>query len=343
MKKNKMMRIAAVLLVVTLLSTCAISGTFAKYVTKASVADDARVAKWGIQIETGGALFGDAYKATDPAYVAAGGTVSVKADEQVVAPGTGSKNIATVDGVEANGFYAKVSGKPEVATRFALTIDLDELEDVFLPVGTYTDYTNEFDGGQFELKSLNSTYIKGYSPVKWDIAIYRANEDGEKVESSKETLSDIAYQVANGMHRPELYDAFFTADGISLTDAKALVEKVGTSSYKALLNQAIGSFVGPGTSHPNVSVRNLDIAIDAAENTITLSLDFDPNQNLNYIIEGNWNWAFEQEATVVNSLEVFNAADTYLGNVAAEIVDPVPADVSTQISFNLNASATQID
>ena len=46
--KNKMMRIASVLLVAALITTCAISGTFAKYVTKVSGEDTARVAKWGI-------------------------------------------------------------------------------------------------------------------------------------------------------------------------------------------------------------------------------------------------------------------------------------------------------
>lgn len=48
MKKNKMMRIASVLLVAVLLSTCAISGTFAKYTTSQSEKASARVARWDI-------------------------------------------------------------------------------------------------------------------------------------------------------------------------------------------------------------------------------------------------------------------------------------------------------
>ena len=51
MKKNKMMRIASVLLVAVLLSTCAISGTFAKYTSTASGTDTARVAKWSVTVE----------------------------------------------------------------------------------------------------------------------------------------------------------------------------------------------------------------------------------------------------------------------------------------------------
>ena len=50
MKNNKMMRIAAVILMMTLLTTCAISGTFAKYVSTAEGSDTARVAKWDFKI-----------------------------------------------------------------------------------------------------------------------------------------------------------------------------------------------------------------------------------------------------------------------------------------------------
>ena len=51
MKKNKMMRIASVLLVAVLLSTCVISGTFAKYTSSATSTDTATVAKWDITVE----------------------------------------------------------------------------------------------------------------------------------------------------------------------------------------------------------------------------------------------------------------------------------------------------
>ena len=51
MKKNKMMRIASVLLVAVLLSTCVISGTFAKYTSSANGTDTATVAKWDVSVE----------------------------------------------------------------------------------------------------------------------------------------------------------------------------------------------------------------------------------------------------------------------------------------------------
>lgn len=79
MKKNTMMRVASALLVAVLLTTCAISGTFAKYVSSAETSDTARVAKWGwgttsISLD----LFSDTYD----------GTVDSADGANVIAPGT---------------------------------------------------------------------------------------------------------------------------------------------------------------------------------------------------------------------------------------------------------------
>ena len=50
MKKNVMMRVASALLVAVLMTTCAISGTFAKYTSTQTSSDTARVAKWDIKL-----------------------------------------------------------------------------------------------------------------------------------------------------------------------------------------------------------------------------------------------------------------------------------------------------
>ena len=55
MKKNRMMRLASILLVCVLLSTSVISGTFAKYVSSATGSDTAKVAAWDIQLKAGDA------------------------------------------------------------------------------------------------------------------------------------------------------------------------------------------------------------------------------------------------------------------------------------------------
>lgn len=146
MKKNTMMRIASVLLVVVLLTTSVISGTFAKYVTSGSAADTARVAEFGVVISAGGQLFGDTYKAVGEGNSivawsnASAGTVnSGTEDDNVVAPGT----------LNNDGLTFGVVGAPEVkvAVDFAVTGS-----DIILKQGTgynktttSTNTTDTFD------------------------------------------------------------------------------------------------------------------------------------------------------------------------------------------------------
>lgn len=119
MRKNKMMRAASGLLVAVLLSTCAISGTFAKYTTSANGTDSARVAKWGFKPTTIDLtnLFDDAYaSATGKAaeYTADGNTVKAKSEHtDVIAPGTtGSADFGFTYGGDDS------ASAPEVAYTF---------------------------------------------------------------------------------------------------------------------------------------------------------------------------------------------------------------------------------
>lgn len=111
MKKNVMMRVASALLVAVLLSTCAISGTFAKYVTTASGTDTARVAKWGVTITANGTTFAEEYDTDDGAFTEAKSVIST---EKVVAPGT-----------NGNMTSMTLAGTPEVAVRVTYTADID--------------------------------------------------------------------------------------------------------------------------------------------------------------------------------------------------------------------------
>jgi hypothetical protein len=118
MKKNVMMRVASVLLVAVMLTTCVISGTFAKYVSSETGTDTAKVAKWGVEIVANGTMFGEHYYATTDDSVAVAYTGSVDssvADENIVAPGT-------------KGTMAKVAltGTPEVkvAVSYSATLTL---------------------------------------------------------------------------------------------------------------------------------------------------------------------------------------------------------------------------
>ena len=119
MRKNKFMRAASGLLVAVLLTTCVISGTFAKYTTTSTGADSARVATWGfddkasIKLDN---LFDKAYSNTD-------GNETVKSvDADVIAPGT-------------NGFatfqfkYSGAKATPEVGYTFNVSTDGSSIKD----------------------------------------------------------------------------------------------------------------------------------------------------------------------------------------------------------------------
>lgn len=106
MRKNKLMRAAAGLMVATLLTTSIISGTLAKYTTSVESSDEARVATWGFKessIDLTG-LFNTTY-------------TNVNSNNgKVIAPGTDGKK-------SFNFTYEGQEAKPEVAYKFTVGID----------------------------------------------------------------------------------------------------------------------------------------------------------------------------------------------------------------------------
>ncbi len=324
MKKNRTMRVMFVLLALTLLTTCAVSGTFAKYVTSAGAEDSARVAKWGVLVSIEGNAFGTEYAATDKAYLDAGGTISVKAEDEayVVAPGTSSELLK-------KNLVATVSGKPEVAVRYALTGKVDS--DVVLPKGTYTDYTKL-------VKAQDGTYgytgeftlDKAYAPVKWNLVIAKGNTEINLVDAIYDELDE------NLIEKAEAYG--LTKSGCSFFDAVEIIKKVaGSDAYVQAVETALGNIVSGG--------RNFQLEVDAQNETFTLSYDFDPNKEMGYTFTLAWEWAFEQKDGQGNLLDLYDKADTYLGNVAAGVIAEadIPEGVSVKIGAAVTGTATQID
>lgn len=325
MKKNRVMRVFSLLLALTLISTCAISGTFAKYVTKAEGEDQARVAKWGVLVSVDGGAFADKYAATDKAYLEDGGKYSVVSSvegENVVAPGTSAKQ-------NDMALVATVSGTPEVAARY--TLEGKDIKDVVLPAGTYTDYTNlvKADDGTYGYTDT-FTLPKDYAPVKWNLVI-----------SKGDTKMDLATALYDNLPPANLAQAEaygLTREGCSIFDAIAIIQKVaGNEGYKNIVEAALGQVVSGG--------RNFELEADKDAGTFKLSYDFDPNKDMGFKFELTWNWAFEQE-----NVELFDKADTFLGNWAAVkqgqtidgFVEPA-APASCEIAATFTATATQID
>ena len=133
MKRNTILRVSAILLVLTLLSTCVISGTFAKYTTSANADDDARIAKWGVVVEA----TAEAFTENDDDTV-----ISFVSGENVLAPGT-----------DGNLCGLTITGQPEVAVKIDATAELEltdwAVDGVYYCPLVITVGTTEFKGNDY--------------------------------------------------------------------------------------------------------------------------------------------------------------------------------------------------
>ena len=168
MKKNVMMRLASFLLVAVLISTSAISGTYAKYVTTASGEETARVAKWGVEVyvnalgdEVNG-LFAKTYAKDSTTTI----DTTVSATDKVVAPGTNNEDDA---------FKFSITGIPEVDVKVDVVVTEAD-KDVFLkqatglPKMTTGDTTDKFDLAN-DYYPVKYTLTKGSTPVVENVTL----------------------------------------------------------------------------------------------------------------------------------------------------------------------------
>ena len=152
MKKNYVMRFAAVLLVLVLLSTCVVSGTLAKYVTSGEAEDTATVAKWGVNVTvTGNDAFGEKYNDV----IDASGTkvVSNREDTNVLAPGTNG-DLGSVT----------ITGQPEVMVDVVVSLDITlsgwEVNSAFYCPLVFSDGTTTINGIDYSSASALETAIE---------------------------------------------------------------------------------------------------------------------------------------------------------------------------------------
>ena len=105
MKKNRFLKVACAMVILCLITTCAVSTTFAKYTTGGSASDEARVAKWGVKLS----MVGDTIFANQYEDVTNG--ITVEATTDVVAPGTSSSEANAAPAVFA------ITGTPVLDSR----------------------------------------------------------------------------------------------------------------------------------------------------------------------------------------------------------------------------------
>lgn len=168
MKKNWTMRVGVVMLALTLITSCFVGGTFAKYVASGEGTDTARVAKFGVNVEGTGTTFANEYDADDTSYTG----VTVKSDAKVVAPGTKGDMAAVT-----------LSGTPEVAVRVTYNATVaftgnwvakaapEAAETYYCPlkitIGSETLYGMDYDNADAfaaAIKEKIDAYTKEYAP-----------------------------------------------------------------------------------------------------------------------------------------------------------------------------------
>ena len=258
MKKNKMMRLASVLLVCVLLTTSVISGTFAKYITTDQQFDTARVAKWGVVASMTGDLFGATYNAVADdnsitTYSKNGGTVSSADKAFVVAPGTENMDGLTIS----------VSGIPEVSTKVIFDFAEDETgidyknSDIYLNAGTYgymTPYTGEVTKEniiKYYIKTTTVQYraataddysdsvelyelhgevkaTENYYPLTWKVV---ADSTTEGIKSITEVVDALKTEFAGKEFKPNEDNALKAIVTWSWAYGKAWGDTNGTAEY----------------------------------------------------------------------------------------------------------------
>ena len=135
MKKNKTMRLAAILLVCVLLTTSVISGTFAKYTSQASAYDTARVAKWDIQLN-GESIAENKFKFDLFDTVNGAGAGDETGNDLHVKDGT---DVAIIAPGTSGSFAIELQNKSEVTAAY--TIDYTVFNPAGIPVKFSVDGT----------------------------------------------------------------------------------------------------------------------------------------------------------------------------------------------------------
>ena len=329
MMKNKMMRVASVLLVAVLLSTCTISGTFAKYVTENNAQDNARVAKFGVVIQADGALYGTYYDTrflptTDDtaANLLVQSSVVGQNAENVVAPGT--KN--------TDGLYFSLTGAPEVRTELTVTITS---ENIFLKNGTYA-------------VMVPATSV---SATSWKEDTYYTEADGVYTVSTSYNAQATYYTMENVA---TVNDEFYYPVVYSATIDEFEAGDYTVDTLNAIAAKYADLFVAEdednqGTPNANISgTPETTTTTTDCVTTYTVTVKYNPNFDYS-TLEANgetitWAWAFDganDEADTILANLMAGAAVVKVGNTIEAPVENTDYHLAT--SFSIEIGVEQVN
>lgn len=333
MKKNVMMRLASFLLVAVLISTSAISGTYAKYTTQDSGSDEARVAKWGVELQVFGNLYGDTY--TNPIVRETEDTgpnirvQTLDTSKDVVAPGT----------LNAEGFEVSLKGTPEVDGIITTTI---KAQNIFLKdaeYGVMVPVESTINAANFyEFKEVAANELYTYKDGTYTVA---KNFETGKTYFTLEDYVDLEHD-----YYPVVYklDGHTNATGtIAVDTLNGAVANGAAAAIAAKLNATTIS-----TDDNHVTTYTGKSSFEANTNLVT-------KYNLDDLVL-TWAWAFGDEAKVGDNADWTDKADTILGNLHADsgmnvvtgkkgetFTEVPPANYCLNTQFSIDITVTQVD
>lgn len=188
-KKNRTWRAAALLLALTLVTSCFVGGTFAKYTTSAVKEDTARVAKWGVTISADTDLFAEAYKNEKVEVTDTTATVKLEtnatAGTKLVAPGTEGTGLGITNSNDS---------VPEVS--YTMTIKLGD--DAKVPTLKYTPSTTGATQQTYE--PVKFSVYNGTTMIKENMNLAALEElfDGNKAFYKYDVSANKYYVDING-------------------------------------------------------------------------------------------------------------------------------------------------
>lgn len=340
--KKTLFRIVAILLILVLSSSSVISSTLAKYVTHGGAfTDEARVAKWGVEIHTEvDSLFSTNYTSKDGKDV----VISMNSEEKVVAPGT-EKSIRII---------TEITGQPEVAFEInnIADIELDPDPDtqenrwvdadgnyycpLYFTVGNETKNGMEFlSADEFEdwIENRIAKYTAQYAP-------------GTNLENVIMDI-DISWRWAfdNDEYSNDIDDTFLgNAENKATINFKFVQEVVQIQEFETVY-EIVGADTILFGSYPQSDVTNEPIA-----ETLNALLDTDKDGNIDKLPESGeyysngWTsyeyYSGNNKANYMWYMDVEEGGEKFRG-VYFEQYRPI-TNIST-ISDNSTAEAVTID
>ena len=304
MKKNRFMKIAAVVFTLCLITTCGISTTLAKYTTSSSASDTARVAKWGVEVSTSGTMFGKAYGANTAGakadrIIEASTSVNTSNSNKIVAPGT----------MNDAGIQIKIKGQPEVA--FGISASGTVESEIWLAMGIY--------GVMVDAHGINAAS---------DLSdIYTYDSAAEKYTKATAFVSGTKYyKLTNRVDVARKYNPIVWTGKVIANGTKEIGN--GTNTFSTL-QEAVNALTTNGINKVGAFKANENVDLTYI---LTWSWAYENNQELAYA---------DGADTILGDLQANRKVVKLSGNEAVALENGT--DYSLVVKCNITVGATQID